>query len=68
MEALAGFGVILFGVVGLILAVLMPFFVYGISSRTKETALALKETNKILRDIRSELVHSRIAGREGGSS
>ena len=65
MDALAGVGVILFGGVGLVLAVLMPFFVYGISSRTKETALALKETNKLLGQIRSELAHSRIAGREG---
>lgn len=67
METLAGFGMILFGAVGLVLAVLMPFFVYGINSRTKETALALKETNKLLAAIRSELANSRSAGQGGGA-
>jgi hypothetical protein len=68
MDALVGFGTLLFGAVGLVLAVLMPFFVYGINSRTKETALALKQTNKLLADIRSELVQGRTTGQSGGAS
>ena len=62
MEAIAGLGMIIFGAVGIVLAVLMPFFIYGINSRTKETALALKETNRLLTDIRSELVQGRTSG------
>ena len=60
MEVVAGMGMIIFGVVGLVLAVLMPFFVYGINARTKETALELRKTNRLLGEIRSELVHGRL--------
>lgn len=54
MEALGLVGV-LFTLVGLLLALLIPFFVYGTNVRTKETALALKETNKLLAEIRDRL-------------
>lgn len=62
MEAFgAGFGIIvvIFSVILAILIFLMPFFIYGTNVRTKETALALKETNKLLTDIRSELAYAR---------
>ena len=54
MEALGIMGG-LFTLIGLLLALLIPFFVYGTNVRTKETALALKETNKLLAEIRDRL-------------
>lgn len=54
MEPLGILGV-LFTLVGLLLALLIPFFIYGTNVRTKETALALKETNKLLAEIRDRL-------------
>lgn len=48
-----GGGILL--VVGCVLLFLLPFFVYGTNVRTKETALALRETNKLLAEIRDRL-------------
>lgn len=58
MEALAGLGAlgtVIVAFIGFVLLVLMPFFIYGTNSRTKQTALALKDTNKLLKEIRDEL-------------
>ena len=62
MESLgAGFGIVgvIFFFILAVLIFLMPFFIYGTNMRTKETALALKETNKLLTDIRGELAYMR---------
>jgi hypothetical protein len=58
---LAGLGVVgaIFVLILAVLIFLMPFFIYGTNMRTKQTALALKETNKLLTDIRGELAYSR---------
>lgn len=55
MEVLGLLGGGIFGLIGLMLAILVPFFIYGTNVRTKETALALKETNKLLAEIRDRL-------------
>lgn len=56
-----GFGivVILFLLVLAIMLFLMPFFVYGTNSRTKQTSLQLAKTNLLLAEIRDELRGSR---------
>ncbi len=59
MEALGIVGA-LFTLVGLLLAILIPFFVYGTNVRTKETALALKETNKLLAEIMDRMPARRL--------
>ena len=56
-----GLGVVgsVFLMILMVLALLMPFFIYGTNHRTKETALALKQSNSLLIDIRSELAYMR---------
>ena len=57
----AGLGVVgsVFLMILMVLALLMPFFVYGTNHRTKETAFALKQSNSLLKGIRDELAHMR---------
>ena len=59
-EAMAGMGIFGFVIILIfsVLLLLMPFFIYGTNARTRQTALALKETNKLLRGILNELRNS----------
>jgi hypothetical protein len=54
METIIALFGIVFTIVGAILLILAPFFIYGINSRTKETALGVKQTNKLLTEILAE--------------
>jgi hypothetical protein len=55
----AGLGTVgvIFLLILVVLAFLMPFFIYGTNMRTKETALALMRTNSLLADIHGELTY-----------
>ena len=55
MDVLVGLFGIGFAVAAGILAILTPFFIYGINRRTKETALRVAQTNKLLVAILEEL-------------
>lgn len=58
MEALGALGILgggLLTIIFLFIALLMPFFIYGTNNRTKQTAMLLKETNKLLAEIRDRL-------------
>ena len=46
VAAVGGLGAVLLVVVGVVLFVLLPFFVYGTNMRTWQTALALRDTLK----------------------
>jgi hypothetical protein len=56
-----GLGVVgsVFLLILMVLALLMPFFIYGTNHRTKETALALQQSNSLLNAIRSDLAYMR---------
>ncbi len=61
MDALVGMGLLgslalsVFLLILLVLLILVPFFIYGTNNRTKQTAMLLKETNKLLAEIRDRL-------------
>lgn len=55
---LGGFGLVLFSaliLIGGLLAILAPFFIYGTNSRTRETSKKLDTTNKLLGQMLGEL-------------
>lgn len=55
MDVLIGLFGLGFVVVAGVLLALLPFFIYGISKRTKETSLGVAKTNKLLVEILGEL-------------
>ncbi len=58
MEMLSAMGIIgggFFTLLLILLAILVPFFIYGTNNRTKQTAMLLKRTNQLLEDILDRL-------------
>ena len=68
METIGALGILavaVFSLILLVLAVLMPIFVYSISVNTKRMAADLSKANQLLTNIRSELADVRLT-RESG--